>query len=102
MFGTSIRDVAVILFRNIAKWKVAGADSIWNYPAAFAVDGDPESMWLSRHGVTQTHMTIDLGEPINLAGLAWNFGFGGVNHGAGRIRITHSLNGVDYDQTLEL
>jgi hypothetical protein len=101
MFGTSIRDVAVILFRNMAKWKVAAADSIWNYPTSWAVDGDNTTMWLSRHGVTSTYMIVDLTRPTNIAGIHWYFGFDGVNYGAARFQLLQSFDGVNWDLTLE-
>lgn len=81
LLGTSIRDVAVYLFRNWARGATATADSIWAYNPNDAVDGSNKTRWVSRFNTYEAELVIDLLEPTNIAGLNWEFEWGcGIYH----------------------
>jgi hypothetical protein len=55
-------------------------------------DGDPETYWSSRFGYDRAHIDVDLGEPINIAGMRILFGYGSANF-AVRYETNYSKNG---------
>merc|ERR1712100_310112 len=86
--GTSIRDVAIYQFRNLAQSAPTSANHVWNYPAEWITDVyDPEdpqakyTYWMSRFFPIQgtlladMHATIliDLGREVNVAGITGMF-----------------------------
>jgi len=94
--GTSIRDIAVELFRNLARGKSAGADSVWDYPPEWAVDGRSESFWMARLGQREATLNITLDKERNIAGVTLRFGY------VARVyQIWYSLNGVEYKLSKE-
>jgi len=92
MFGTTIKDLAVYMFRNLARNKTCVASHMWNFPPEWANDLDPESVWISRFGSIRDALTIDLGEAKNIGGMTWQFGYP-----AGRFQIFHSLDKVTWN-----
>jgi len=73
--GTSIRDIAVYKFRNLARGRPSDATSVWEYPAEKIVDGDENTFWLSQFDTEHAEIVVDLGEPKNVAGVKILFGY---------------------------
>eukprot|EP00928_Gymnodinium_smaydae_P026766 TRINITY_DN20917_c0_g1_i1.p1 TRINITY_DN20917_c0_g1~~TRINITY_DN20917_c0_g1_i1.p1 ORF type:complete len:937 (-),score=111.83 TRINITY_DN20917_c0_g1_i1:287-3097(-) len=75
MFSTSIRDLAVYRFRNLAKNRSVEASTVWEYLPGWATDGDPETAWVARLGDEEAHIQIDLLDILNVAGMKFEFGY---------------------------
>lgn len=73
--GTSIRDIAVYKFRNLARGENSTANSIWDYPANQILDGNTETIWASKFDSTKADILIDLGTERNVAGVSILFGW---------------------------
>jgi len=96
LFGTSIKDIAVQLFRNLARnipGDYAGSANVWDYPPRSMVDGREDTAWISRLGAVEARIEVDLGQVYNVAGLSIAFGYA-----AGDIRVKYSLQGEEYTQ----
>eukprot|EP00929_Paragymnodinium_shiwhaense_P086222 TRINITY_DN4674_c0_g2_i1.p1 TRINITY_DN4674_c0_g2~~TRINITY_DN4674_c0_g2_i1.p1 ORF type:complete len:2877 (+),score=580.25 TRINITY_DN4674_c0_g2_i1:257-8887(+) len=86
-WSTSIRDIAVYRFTNLARYQLASHNSIWEYPVAAVTDGDENTWWTSKFDVEEAVLDIDLGEPKNIAGMKIVF-----LHGALNFKVRHSNN----------
>jgi len=71
LLGTSIRDLAVYLFRNWARNKTATADSVWDYNPAMLVDGDRTTRWVSRYDTQHAKLENISPAPDVPASEAW-------------------------------
>jgi len=90
-YGTSIRDVAIYRFRNLARNKTSWASSVWEYPANWATDGDPDTFWHSRWKVNSAFLDIDLGSVKNIAGMQFLFG----EYAPGVVHVLHAYEQHD-------
>jgi len=80
--GTSIRDIAVYQFRNLAQSAPTSADNVWSYPAFWATDNadpdadpllEPPTYWMSRFDSKDATLVIDLGAEYNVGGITGQF-----------------------------
>jgi len=75
--GTSIRDIAVYQFRNLAQSAPTSADIVWSYPSRWTTDpstGDSAgTYWMAKFGAVRANLIIDLGRDYNIAGVTGEF-----------------------------
>jgi len=85
--GTTIRDIAIYQFRNLAEGRPTSSDIVWNYPAAWATDTSPNTYWMSRFNAISATLVIDLGVAKNVGGITGKF-----KHICSYFRIEYSLD----------
>jgi hypothetical protein len=74
VWSVGIRNLDLKLDINVARAGIAVApQGSWDFPTHWAFDGLDSTFWMSRYGVEQATLTIDLGEDNNLAGVTVNF-----------------------------
>jgi hypothetical protein len=71
--GTSIRDIAIYQFRNLAEGRPSGASNTWSYPPSRITDSDTTNWWMSKFGAAQADLIFDLGSDKNIAGVDVKF-----------------------------
>ncbi|KAF4673381.1 hypothetical protein FOL47_010627 [Perkinsus chesapeaki] len=62
LFVYSIREVEVKLDTNIARLKPVSFVNRWNYPPAYAFDGDDHTWWSAQPGQDSAWLRVDLGQ----------------------------------------
>jgi len=83
--GSSVRDIAVYQFRNLAQSAPTSSDTVWSYPSSWVTDSDSATYWMSRFDAPSATMVIDLGEEVNVAGITGVF-----KHVSSFFRISYS------------
>merc|ERR1719191_1856449 len=71
--GTSIRDIAIYQFRNLAESQPSGASNTWDYPPSWISDDNRENWWMSKFGAREADVVYDLGSEVNIAGVDIQF-----------------------------
>eukprot|EP00927_Polykrikos_kofoidii_P040169 TRINITY_DN34385_c0_g2_i1.p1 TRINITY_DN34385_c0_g2~~TRINITY_DN34385_c0_g2_i1.p1 ORF type:complete len:2103 (-),score=386.89 TRINITY_DN34385_c0_g2_i1:18-5387(-) len=75
IFGSSIRDIGVYQFRNMARNETSWASNVWEYPESLITDGDEDTYWHSRFGAITSTLDLDIGRMTNIAGMRILFGY---------------------------
>jgi hypothetical protein len=100
--GTSLRDISVFQFRNLAQSAPTSSDNVWSYPPEWVLDipdpnmdpsSVPETYWMSKFNAEAATLIIDLGEEFNVAGM-----LGEWKYPPGYFRIESSLDNVTYEE----
>jgi len=93
--GTSIRDIAVYEFRNLAEGRATSALNTWSYPAEWAANGDSSNWWMSRFNAERANLIFDLGEDKNIAGISFEF-----KYAAGHYTMYYSSDNVTWTMVI--
>jgi len=90
-FGTSLRDIVIEKFRNLARGRDAESSNVWSYAREHITDGDSSTVWRSSFGQTSADITFDLGSIRNIAGMGIYYEYPPTT-----TEIQFSLDGVTY------
>mmetsp|Transcript_122559 Transcript_122559/g.280921 ORF Transcript_122559/g.280921 Transcript_122559/m.280921 type:complete len:604 (+) Transcript_122559:565-2376(+) len=96
VIGTAIRDIAVLVDQNLARYQTAVADSVWDYPPANVVDGRDDTPFISEFDTEQGTIVVDLQSVVNIAGVQVKW-----LHRPQSFTFAYSLDNVTYNMVAE-
>jgi hypothetical protein len=97
MMGTSVRDIAIYQFRNLAEGMPTIATNTWSYPAEWAANGLSTNWWMSRFNAEQANLYFDLGRERNIAGISFEF-----EYPAGHYTMYYSSDNVTWTMVINV